>query len=127
MSPADAGRTVLVVDDEPDILDILDVLLQGAGYTVLKASHGAEALTHLAAHGAPDVILTDLMMPWMDGVTLVRILAADEARRAIPIIVMTAAPLSVQMRSELVGRTVIKKPLRPETLLAAIEAVVSPA
>ena len=63
--------TILVVDDEPAIRDFLTVVLEGEGFGVQTAADGCEVLNVLAEHGPPDVVLTDLMMPCMDGYTLI--------------------------------------------------------
>ena len=83
------SRTVLVVDDDPDIVDFLDAALSDEGYEVLTAVNGA-ALP-LAQQARPNVILLDIQMPGMDGVEVSRRLRADPETSAIPIIVMSAA------------------------------------
>src|SRR3712207_5379595 len=85
----DEDRTVLVVDDDPGILDVLEQALEAEGYRVLMASNGAEALDR-AARGAPDVTLVDLMMPVMDGPTFVRRLRQMPGGAAIPVIILSA-------------------------------------
>jgi CheY-like chemotaxis protein len=82
------GATVLVVNDDRDIVQLLEVALELEGYTVLSAV-GAEAL-RLAHERQPDVILLDLMMPVMDGVEVSRRLRADPSTALIPVIVMSA-------------------------------------
>ena len=80
--------TVLVVDDDPDIVDLLDAALEGQGYRVFATADG-EAL-QLAHDLQPDVILLDINMPGMDGVEVSRRLRDDPATRHIPIIVISA-------------------------------------
>ncbi len=86
--PTSAGR-ILVVDDEPFNRDILRDALADHGYEVVEAENGAEAIKQVAAH-APDVILLDIMMPVMDGLSACRQLKAAPATAAIPIVVITA-------------------------------------
>jgi CheY-like chemotaxis protein len=83
-----ATDTILVVDDDQDILDFLDAALTFEGYQVLTAVDG-EALP-LARQALPSVILLDIQMPGMDGQEISRRLRADAATAAIPIIVMSA-------------------------------------
>jgi CheY-like chemotaxis protein len=84
-----ATDTILVVDDDQDILDFLDAALTFEGYQVLTAVDGAAlALAHQAR---PSVILLDIQMPGMDGPEISRRLRADSVTAAIPIIVMSAA------------------------------------
>jgi len=80
---------VLVVDDAPEIRELLQIHLQEAGYQVLTASNGQEALAAVAAE-APDLILLDVMMPVLDGYETCRRLKANEDTALIPIVILTA-------------------------------------
>jgi DNA-binding response OmpR family regulator len=82
------GR-VLVVDDEPDLVRILQFGLQAAGYTVESASDGQEGLKK-AREVKPDIILLDLMLPKLDGYKICRLLKFDERFKQIPIIILSA-------------------------------------
>lgn len=81
---------VLVVDDEPSLRDLVQFSLEGAGYRVVTAPDGAAALALLAA-SRPDVIVSDVMMPVLDGRALCRAVKADPALAAIPVILTSAA------------------------------------
>jgi two-component system cell cycle response regulator DivK len=83
------ARTVLVVDDDPDHQTVCGVLLQHAGYRVLQALDGAEGV-RLARDARPDVVLMDVRMPRMDGITARRELAERPETRGIPVIAITA-------------------------------------
>jgi CheY-like chemotaxis protein len=83
-------RSVLVVDDDKDIRDLLSDALAAEGYVVASARHGAEALERLRAF-RPDLILLDLMMPVMDGLAFIAAKKDDPALADIPVIAMTAA------------------------------------
>jgi CheY-like chemotaxis protein len=85
-----ARPTILVVEDEEPVQQLVADLLGDEGYHVLIAADGAQALALVRAE-RPSLILTDLMMPVMDGVELCRRLRADEQTRHLPIVVMTAA------------------------------------
>lgn len=80
--------TVLVVDDDPDIVDLVAIALEDQGYVVISAVNGAAL--QLARERQPDVILLDILMPGMDGVEVSRRLRADPATANIPIIAMSA-------------------------------------
>jgi len=80
---------ILIVDDEPFNLDYLEQELQDLGYETVSAADGQEALRTIASE-APDLILLDVMMPVMDGLTLCRMLKASDETRLIPIVIMTA-------------------------------------
>jgi len=80
---------ILVVDDAPEIRELLQAHLDDAGYQVLTASNGQEALAAVADH-APDLILLDIMMPVLDGYATCRRLKANEDTAFIPIVILTA-------------------------------------
>jgi CheY-like chemotaxis protein/class 3 adenylate cyclase len=80
---------ILIVDDEPFNVDYLEQELEDLGYHTISAINGPEALQKVTAE-APDLILLDVMMPIMDGITVCRILKENEETRLIPIIIMTA-------------------------------------
>src|SRR5207342_2699699 len=81
--------TILVVDDDPKHLRLVDALLQPRGYTVVTSSDGVEALDHV--HRAyPDLILLDVMMPQVDGFEVCKLLKDHPATRLIPVVMMTA-------------------------------------
>ena len=80
---------VLVVDDDPVILKLLQVNFEMEGFSVLTAGDGVEGLS-AAREERPDVIVTDVMMPRMNGIELVTALEADEVTRAIPVILLSA-------------------------------------
>ena len=80
---------ILIVDDEPLNVDVLEQEMEDLGYATVSASNGQEALDQVARE-APDLILLDVMMPVMDGFTACRILKENEETRLIPILIMTA-------------------------------------
>ena len=80
---------ILVVDDEPDALEVLGFNLKNAGYEVTTADDGEAALKK-ARQQLPDLILLDLMLPEVDGLEVCKLLRRDPATSAIPIIMVTA-------------------------------------
>jgi CheY-like chemotaxis protein len=86
-------HSILLVDDEPEILAAWRLILEREGYEVGCASNGAEAIVCTAFH-VPDVVITDWMMPIMDGGELCRRLRAIPALAAVPIVVHTSVPPS---------------------------------
>src|SRR5215831_7195008 len=80
---------ILIVDDESFNVDYLEQELEDLGYITMNARNGREALEKVALE-APDLILLDIMMPVMDGLTVCRILKEDDETRLIPIVIMTA-------------------------------------
>ena len=83
-------KTILVVDDEPAILDLLTTLLHGEGFRVLSAADGAAALERLGREGV-DVVITDGMMPRLGGVALIRAMRERPETREVPVILVSAA------------------------------------
>ena len=84
-----APKTVLIVDDDPDQHVLCGLYLEHAGYSVLHAHDGREAVD-LARNTHPSLILMDLRMPRMDGATAFRSLSGDEATRTIPVVAVSA-------------------------------------
>jgi DNA-binding response OmpR family regulator len=85
----DPPAKILIVDDEPFNVDLLEQELADLGYHTISASNGKEALEKVAAE-APDLILLDVMMPGMNGLTVCRILKEQEETQLIPVVIMTA-------------------------------------
>jgi DNA-binding response OmpR family regulator len=82
-------KLILVADDEPDIVTIVEMILRSQGYDVLKAANGLEAL-ELAERHSPDLILLDIMMPDMDGWEVLRLLHVDPSTSEIPVAMISA-------------------------------------
>ena len=82
------GRVVLVIDDEPEIVEMVASRLQAGGYQALKAVSGKEGIEK-ARQALPDVILLDIMMPEMDGYQTLRRLKQDDATKKIPVLMLT--------------------------------------
>ena len=110
---------VLVVDDVPDNLSLLHDALDEAGYTVLVATSGEQALTR-AAQAQPDIVLLDALMPGMDGFEVARRLKAGAATAHIPIIFMTGLTETehVVAALEAGGVDYVTKPIKPREVLA---------
>ena len=118
-------RTVMLVDDEPDIRKIGELSLKHVGgWEVQLVGWGAEAIV-LAAAAPPDVILLDVMMPEMDGPTTLVRLREQAATAAIPVIFMTAKvqKYEVDRYRELGAAGVIGKPFDPMTLAADVRRI----
>src|SRR5690554_8079559 len=119
-----ASRTILVVDDEPEIVQIARDYLDRAGYRVISSGDGREAL-RLARTESPALVVLDLMLPGMDGLDVTRAMREDPATRAIPIIMLTAR---VEETDRLIGLELgaddyITKPFSPRELVARVRAV----
>lgn len=116
---------VLVVDDKEENLYYLQALLSGHGFTVELARHGAEALV-LARRALPDLVVSDLLMPVMDGYTLLRHWKADGALRLVPFIVYTATYTEEEderLAMSLGADAFVLKPAEPEDFISRIREV----
>ncbi len=123
------GLKVLVVDDEPDIVETLEYSLELRGYQVATAYDGLEALEK-AKHTPPDVMLLDVMLPGCNGYEVSRLLkewmTAENAARAFPILLLTARRVNSPEREKFIATwsradACIYKPFELETVLAKIE------
>lgn len=120
-----SGRaTILVVEDEPDLQDVLQHNLSRNGYTAIIASSGEEAIK-LAHRDRPHLILLDLMLPGMDGLDVCRMCKSDPETSAIPIVFLTAKgeESDVVAGLELGADDYIIKPFSPRVLLARLKVV----
>jgi two-component system, cell cycle sensor histidine kinase and response regulator CckA len=118
-------KRIIVVDDKEENLYYLSALLTGHGYEVVTARHGAEALVK-ARLDPPALVIADLLMPVMDGYTLLRHWKADPRLSTIPFIVYTATytePEDQHLALRLGADAFILKPAEPEAFLAKIRAV----
>jgi two-component system alkaline phosphatase synthesis response regulator PhoP len=118
------NKTVLVVDDEEDILELVEYNLDKEGYRVITAATGEEAL-QVSRDDLPDIILLDLMLPGIDGLEVCRILKADVTTLKIPIIMLTAkgTEADVIVGLEMGADDYITKPFSPRILTARVKAV----
>jgi len=94
---------ILLVDDEPANLELLESILQPAGFTVLRASGGQEGV-EMARARKPHLILLDLLMPEVTGFDVVAALRGDESTRSIPIMVLTSKNLTEEDKRQLSGQ-----------------------
>jgi two-component system alkaline phosphatase synthesis response regulator PhoP len=125
-SPEDK-RKILVVDDEPNVRKLLRTVLNKK-FTVLEAEDGSQAV-NVASTEKPDLILMDIMMPKMDGYTSCYALKSEPATRSIPILMLTAIDLrlNLQLSKEIGADGYITKPFNSKDLLDNITQVLSTA
>jgi len=117
-------RTILVVDDEKDIRELVGFHLTQDGYTVRQAETGEEALRDVAAE-RPALVILDVMLPGIDGLEVCRRLRADSATAAVPVIMLTARAGEVDrvLGLEIGADDYVVKPFSPRELLARAHAV----
>lgn len=124
MPPAEI--TVLVVEDDPVILRLLEVNFELEGFDVLLAHDGEEGL-EVARDQRPDVIVSDIMMPKLSGIELVEALKADEKTAGIPIILLSAKAQTGDLKSGLDSGAddYVTKPFEPLELVERVHALLS--
>jgi len=122
------NEKILVVDDDPDILDALAMILESQGYQVITARDGAEGLASLKAE-APDLLILDLLMPKMDGFAVCKELQDPRwaKYRKIPILILTSVREEASRRRyeletglELDVDDYVEKPMSPDILLERV-------
>jgi two-component system, OmpR family, alkaline phosphatase synthesis response regulator PhoP len=117
-------KTILVVDDEEDVVDVLKLVLGKNGYEVLTATSGMDGLAR-AQSALPDLILLDIMMHRMDGWEVLKLLKLDERTGAIPVVILSAR---VEPKDKIRGLQegaidYVTKPFAVREILAKIAAV----
>jgi len=115
-----AARFVLIVDDDPDLLDVTSFVIENEGMAVETARNGEEALALLGTGRLPAVVLLDLMMPVMNGWEFLTAVANDPVLRTLPVVVLTAAE-----HAQIPGALeILSKPMDLKALLRVVERYV---
>ncbi|HZG18587.1 MAG TPA: response regulator [Herbaspirillum sp.] len=118
------ARTILVVEDNTEVRALFCEVLRTEGYQVLEAGNGAEAYALLRqADQRVHVVLTDLRMPVMDGLQLAAHLKADSRLSAIPVVLLSATPMTNSWQARKMFAALLTKPCAFKLLLSTIEAV----
>ncbi len=121
------NATLLVADDEDNILISLEFLFKRAGYTVLVARNGREALEQARSH-APDLIMLDVMMPELDGFSVCQALRGEDRFTQTPIVMLTAKGRDAdRVKGKALGATdYVIKPFSTRELLARVRKLLEP-
>ena len=123
------GKTIVHIEDEPEMVDLVKLILGRKGYRVIGATGGREGLDIVREH-VPDLVLLDLMMPDVEGWDVYQQLRADDALKHIPVIVVTAKAQNID---KVLGLHIAKvddyisKPFSPQELVDSIEKVLTKA
>lgn len=116
---------VLIVDDEYGIAALLEDVLQDEGHRVLVASNGRQALERIAEE-RPDLVLTDYMMPIMDGAALLKALAADPGLKGVPVVLMSSLPEAAVAERCTGYALFLRKPFRIYDVIDALKGMMPP-
>ena len=119
------AKCVLVVDDSETVRQVLQLTLSNAGFDVIEAEDGDDALNKLSSAPVVDMLITDLNMPNMDGLELIKTIREDKKHRFTPIVMLTTESSEEKKRA---GREAgasgwIVKPFKPEQLLKVVKMV----
>jgi two-component system, OmpR family, alkaline phosphatase synthesis response regulator PhoP len=114
-------KTILIVEDETLLAELLGDVFAAEGYNVALAADGRQGLAQVE-EARPDLVLTDIMMPGMDGLTMCRTMQANPVYRSIPVVLMSAAPLRVS-REDCIYEAIIGKPFDLDVLLEVVNGV----
>src|SRR6476619_6450978 len=119
--PGALPATVLLVDDDEDCRIIYSAILMRAGYRVLFAKNGEEAI-NVACHAVPDVVLMDLAMPKLDGYGALEVLSRDPTTALVPVVALTGTASAHDTNHLLAAgfREVLLKPIKPIEVLRAV-------
>ena len=119
-------KSILCIEDEPEMIDLIRLILGRRGFEVIGAAGGKDGLDKLQSGPQPDLVLLDLMMPDLDGWEVYQQMKADEKTKDIPVIVVTAKAQSID---KVLGLHIAKvddyiaKPFSPQELLSSVEKV----
>ncbi|MBF0240545.1 MAG: response regulator [SAR324 cluster bacterium] len=118
------GKVIMTVDDSPSIRQMVTFTLKNAGYEVVEAVDGADAINKVKQHSV-NMVITDLNMPNVDGIELIKQLRANPAHKFTPIVMLTTESQDTKKQE---GRSAgatgwIVKPFKPDQLIAVVKKV----
>lgn len=116
------GGVVMVVDDDPEIRDVLDMVLRVEGFEPLSACDGNDALAQLRDGAEPRVILMDLMMPGMNGPELIAALRADPTMVRIPVVILSGDATAFDTARALGANGCLMKPVELDQITSVLRS-----
>ena len=118
-------KTILVVDDESDVADVVAATLEDEGYRVVLASNGAEGLRRLT-EATPDLLICDVMMPFIDGTAMCRQVRDDPAHQHLPIIIASVMDEDMVSAQWAGHNGFLRKPFQLAELVDLVEVLLEP-
>jgi CheY-like chemotaxis protein len=119
-----ARKTILIVDDEFGILEVLESILDDAGFRVISAGNGQDALACLQ-ETVPDLVIVDFMMPLLDGAGVIKAMREKESLRAVPVILASALPEKTISERCSGYQVFLRKPFKAERLMEEISRLLA--
>ena len=115
------GKTILVVDDSSSLRQVVSIALKGAGYDIIEACDGKDALGKLAGQKV-HLVISDVNMPNMDGITFVKEMKKNPAYKFVPVIMLTTEGSDEKKKAgqEAGAKAWVVKPFQPQQMLAAV-------
>ncbi len=122
------AKTIMIVDDSASLRQVVGIALRGAGYEVLEACDGQDALKKLAGTAKVHMILSDVNMPNMDGISFVKAAKQLPACKFTPIAMLTTESASAKMQAgkDAGAKAWVTKPFKPKQLLQVVQKLVAP-
>lgn len=122
------AKTIMIIDDSASLRQVVEIALKSAGFDVAQAENGKEALDKLAAGVKPSLIVCDVNMPIMDGITFVKELKSLPAHKFTPVVMLTTeAGEDKKLAGQMAGaKAWLVKPFRADTLLKAVQKLILP-
>ena len=119
------SKTVMIVDDAVSIRGLASMTLENAGYQVIEAQDGKDALEKLN-HSKVNMVITDINMPNVDGIALIKAMKADSRYKFIPVVILTkeTEPALKQEAQQSGAKAWIVKPFKPNTILGVVQKVI---
>ena len=118
--------TILIVEDEFAIAELLEMVLVDEGYHILRASNGRQGLECLATEPRPDLVISDYMMPILDGASMIQTMRENAAQRDIPCIIMSSMPED-NVRQRIQGySSFVRKPFQLIKMVELVATTLGP-
>lgn len=122
------NQPILLVEDEPDTAALVTLILQEKGYQVVHAADGEDALNKIASMPPPSLVLLDIQLPHVDGVTILETIRAASDWQNVPVVLLTAVvdPFCIRRAVSIKVQDYILKPFKRDSLLRCIERALIP-
>ncbi len=122
------SQPILVVEDEPDTAELVKLILQEKGYQVVHAADGQDALDKIASMPPPSLVLLDIQLPLVDGITILEMIRATPDWQDVPVVLLTAVvdPLCIRQAVSIKVQDYVLKPFTRDDLLRSVERTLTP-